>query len=91
MIATFYYVKSGRPVIENAEGTSDLLTISDARLRNYLDERSLNYFKQGELDYRSRYSFKNNYLVAKNNSCAEDTGKHAEQKHRLVLSRRKKI
>lgn len=71
--------KSGRPVIENTEGTSDLLTISDARLRNYLDERSLNYFKQGELDYRSRYSFKNNYLVAKNNSCAEDTGKHAEQ------------
>lgn len=71
--------KSGRPVIENAEGTSDLLTISDARLHNYLDERSLNYFKQGELDYSSRYTFKNNYLVAKNNSCAEDTGKHAEQ------------
>lgn len=71
--------KSGQMVLENASGTSDLLTIDDARLRNYLDERSLNYFKQGELDYRSRYSFKNNYLVAKNNNCAEDTGKHAEQ------------
>ena len=71
--------KSGQPVIKNAEGTSDLLTIDDARLRNYLDERSLNYFKQGELAVRSRYEFQNNYLVAKNNNCAEDTGKHAEQ------------
>ena len=71
--------KSGQMVLDNASGTSDLLTIDDARLRNYLDERSLNYFKQGELDVRSRYEFQNKYLVAKNNSCAEDTGKHAEQ------------
>lgn len=71
--------KSGRPLIENASGTSDLLTISDARLRNYLDQRSLNYYKVGELDYRSRTAFKNNYLVAKNNDCSDDTGKHAEQ------------
>ena len=71
--------KSGNPVIKDVEGTSDLLTISDSKLRSYLDERSLNYFKQGELDYKSRYTFKNNYTVSKNNDCSNDTNKHAEQ------------
>lgn len=71
--------KLGQPVIKNVEGTNDLLTINDSRLRSYLDERSLNYFKQGELAVGSRYTFKNDYTVSKNNDCADDTNKHAEQ------------
>lgn len=71
--------KSGKPVIKDVEGTSDLLTISDSRLRSYLDERSLNYFKQNELSAGSRYTFKNDYTVSRNNDCADDTNKHAEQ------------
>jgi len=61
------------------EGKLYLLTINDSRLRSYLDERSLNYFKQGELAVGSRYTFKNDYTVSKNNDCADDTNKHAEQ------------
>ena len=71
--------KSGQPVIENANGTSDLLTINDTRLRNYLDERSLNYFKQGELSVGGRLAFQNNHSVSKNNDCTDNTEKHAEQ------------